>query len=1312
MNLRPGAIAAVAVAGLLALPDSVPGDSRPGPGRRPPGFHLYARALGALTINRIYCGLHASGSICVDSTGSGFVGGGFWPKGTVDQYVFNSGFQLAGIIDPGAGFEWAGHTTSAAFFNTAGGADGEPVRPIFNTGDPDDLANWPAAALVPLSDASENLFAPLLRGRTAASQGDVWWLAWDGNPAFTSATVRPHPLGVLLEQRGMAWNFPAGNEDILYFIYTVYNITSTDRVDYAGVRPALREILLEKANDFQRLNEAAYNVALPDRGYTLRDLYVAFAADMDVANAGLNYASVNLPFALGYTYDHSFGQFEGWTFDPSIFGPPFFAGSGFAGVKYLRSPLNAAGEEVGLTLFGTYSFQSSFIDPLSAGTLYRYLSATVNPALGDSQCNSGNPKVTRICFLNNAQPADMRFFQASGPMTLAPGEFASIVVAYIFAAPVADPVCAPPCDIRPEDPTILGDPTRMAVGVNPIDRLTGYLGFTDANEDGRVEQEEFKAVPGSLLGKALVAQAVFDGGFLLPFAPEPPPFFLIPGDNQVTVLWQPSASEASGDPFFASANSATITPPGGGLPVPNPLYDPNYRQSDVEGYRVYRARVDSPSSLRLLAQFDYAGTLISDYQGQVNPLPTCAPEIGIDAPRDPATGIDPCDFDPVSPGVARVKRVNVPLVGPLVQVRLGGRAALASGQAILVEADTAVSGAAARCLGSGNDPECVLRDTGVPFVYLDRTARSNLRYFYSVTAFDINSIQSGPGSLESPRVTKSVTPATTASNYENSATASTRVEGRGLAVSVDSTLPDIDPVSGRFSKKFPPANNVQLDFVGQQVQRIFVGPGSFSVRLTALGLGDARNNIPATYTYTATSSSGEATTFTIPILPDARGSVNTVVRSSPFPAALADDARAARYGVPTGFRQSGEVRQGLVGYTAINAFGRGSVDSSIAPAAGTGGVHYNGPRWFQGSNETKADPNAGNVAGTEDAADFNNAGELPGVVTIQNPQSYTQLSGDWRRPEAVLAGAVRAADFSFYWGAGGRVDSVIDLTHNVPVPFMAESLGGGWGFLNQGAATLPGSFDQRPGVLTVADFGCVYPLKDPRRAPDTQGPSGVPCTAATSYRLSDVAVPAPIAIFGGALARARTQPIATGSGFAVYVAGHIFLLELAAGGSVPQPGTVWTLRSYIGHVSGGSGAAGPEGPYTFTPAPRTFSALGAEVRLTYDVVNQVTATAQNDLSQVHTVPDPYYVTNGFERTSQSKVVRFVNLPENAIIRIYSSSGVLISLLEHHSNTFGGAETWNVLNRNNHVVASGVYFYHIESGNARRVGRLTVVNFAE
>ena len=54
-------------------------------------------------------------------------------------------------------------------------------------------------------------------------------------------------MGILVETRALGWNFPQGNEDIIYFLYTFYNITSTNEEDYAAVRPSLRSILLEQA---------------------------------------------------------------------------------------------------------------------------------------------------------------------------------------------------------------------------------------------------------------------------------------------------------------------------------------------------------------------------------------------------------------------------------------------------------------------------------------------------------------------------------------------------------------------------------------------------------------------------------------------------------------------------------------------------------------------------------------------------------------------------------------------------------------------------------------------------------------------------------------------------------------------------------------------------------------------------------------------------------------------------------------------------------------------------------------------------------
>ena len=224
-------------AGLVAaLP--TPSAARPRPGK-PQGFRLFAKAVGAMTVNRIYCGVSTTGEICVDSLNSSTIGGGFWPKGTADQYVFNSGLQIGGIIGPDANPEWAGDTTASQLFSPRGDSHGEEVEKIYNASDPLDVANWPEAAKVPQGDASEELFNPLLRGRVSASQGDVWFLSWEGNPSF--AAGREHPLGILVEQRGLGWNYPSGNQDILYFIYTFYNVTARNPEAYANIRPAMRE---------------------------------------------------------------------------------------------------------------------------------------------------------------------------------------------------------------------------------------------------------------------------------------------------------------------------------------------------------------------------------------------------------------------------------------------------------------------------------------------------------------------------------------------------------------------------------------------------------------------------------------------------------------------------------------------------------------------------------------------------------------------------------------------------------------------------------------------------------------------------------------------------------------------------------------------------------------------------------------------------------------------------------------------------------------------------------------------------------------
>jgi hypothetical protein len=121
---------------------------------------------------------------------------------------------------------------------------------------------------------------------------------------------------------------------------------------------------------------------------------------------------------------------------------------------------------------------------------------------------------------------------------------------------------------------------------------------------------------------------------------------------------------------------------------------------------------------------------------------------------------------------------------------------------------------------------------------------------------------------------------------------------------------------------------------------------------------------------------------------------------------------------------------------------------------------------------------------------------------------------------------------------------------------------------------------------------------------------------------------------------------------------------------------------------------------------------GLTYKISVSTKYTVADNASGDLTPVHTVPDPYYVSNALEATANTKILKFVNLPSRAIIRIYSLSGVLVNVLTHNDPAGSGEATWNLRNRNNQFVASGVYFYHVEGPDGKsKVGRFTVVNFA-
>jgi hypothetical protein len=566
-------------------------------------------------------------------------------------------------------------------------------------------------------------------------------------------------------------------------------------------------------------------------------------------------------------------------------------------------------------------------------------------------------------------------------------------------------------------------------------------------------------------------------------------------------------------------------------------------------------------------------------------------------------------------------------------------------------------------------------------------------------------------------VAKSVTPVSAATNLERSGTVQVTLLGRGVKLDTASTLPVLDPTTGRFGGPFPPAGAFALGF-SDLVQVLLPDSrsGSISLLLDSLSLGSAYEHglgepgLPATF-YLTSGGDAPSAQLQLPVVQD-----QTSLAASGtgyLEAIVVGDAVTERFDRKArgDFSLRSRLELELPGNYYTSAWGRGCRNGAVGfTAPGTTGCEYNGPRWFDGPsprmNETAAHPQSAhppNSAAPGPMAQLGNGGALSGVSTLQMPHAYETAEAGYRVVEGVLGAAQRAADFNLWWGAAGRIDSVIDVTHNVAVRFDSLQLGGTWGVLNQAAAAAVGAYDQRADVLTSMDFTCVEPLRS-----SSAVQTAYPCTAAR-FLLSRTAAPGPLAIWDQAAVNARTAPVRPGRGFAVYLAGNIAMVELANG--VPETGAVWTLRTYVGAISGGRGAAGDRGPYVFAPQPRPLTAPGVELRLDYTVTDRLRLPTREDLGHVHTVPDPYYVTNGFERTTESKVIQFVHLPADCIIRIYSSSGVLVSVLEHHSNTDGGSETWNVLNRNNQVAASGVYFFHLEAGDARRVGRFVIVNFA-
>ena len=98
----------------------------------------------------------------------------------------------------------------------------------------------------------------------------------------------------------------------------------------------------------------------------------------------------------------------------------------------------------------------------------------------------------------------------------------------------------------------------------------------------------------------------------------------------------------------------------------------------------------------------------------------------------------------------------------------------------------------------------------------------------------------------------------------------------------------------------------------------------------------------------------------------------------------------------------------------------------------------------------------------------------------------------------------------------------------------------------------------------------------------------------------------------------------------------------------------------------------------------------------------------SSIENVKVVPNPYKGSAPWTASEIADKVEFINLPPQAVIRIYTLSGDLVKTIVHNSST-DGSESWNLLTRSGQKVVTGVYIYKVETPDGKyKIGKFLIL----
>ena len=423
--------------------------------------------------------------------------GGEWPAGSGDMYIYGAGIWIGCVKRTAAGkdtFVSNGYNpnsgksemTPGCYDNAPGGYGSREFERcyIYPKDWPANPADFPASlqdsVLTPLripqgNDTIEGWFHYI--PQTNVSVGDAWTVFNDRDPSLHTAGKSPRPIGVEVYQTTYSWTLP-WNRDIVFFKYDVRNRDTA----------------------------------------TLTDLYLGVCCDADVGSATDDRCGLILHKYV-FNKDHTdsvFAQNLGYCYSENP------VPAGFMGFAFLQSPFRtwpdgtfrevadttqvypngkddngnglidepSEGVQVGMSAFKIFILSN---DPTN--DFQQYLALTGHEWTPPYDYNPYDSI--------DAAPEDKRFLQATGPVTLKPGEMTTVTVALIGAR---------------ADRTV-------------PDRTTWpyYLALASAS-----------------------AQAAYNNNWVMPAPPPAPNVTLIPGNGRVALIWD-KLPETAKDPFFPIA---------------------------------------------------------------------------------------------------------------------------------------------------------------------------------------------------------------------------------------------------------------------------------------------------------------------------------------------------------------------------------------------------------------------------------------------------------------------------------------------------------------------------------------------------------------------------------------------------------------------------------------------------------------------------------------------------------------------------------------------------------------------------------------